>query len=84
MRAIHSLLHKKNFIAILRQTEILLKLRKQLREMFFKKDVLKNFANFTGKHMCLGSIFNNVSGHRVPSVVASETKKNLGLRLYHA
>ena len=26
--------------------------QKQPTEVFFKKDVLKNFANFTGKHLC--------------------------------
>ena len=26
--------------------------RKKLQEVFFKKTVLKNFAIFTGKHLC--------------------------------
>ena len=26
--------------------------RSSRSQMFFKKDVLKNFANFTGKHLC--------------------------------
>ena len=30
-----------------------LQIPKQLQEMFFKKAALKNFAIFTGKHMCL-------------------------------
>ena len=29
--------------------------------MFFKIDVLKNFALFTGKHPCWGSVFNKVA-----------------------
>ena len=33
--------------------------------MFFKIDVLKNFANFTGKHLCQSLVFNNVTGFRV-------------------
>ena len=30
-------------------------------EMFFKKDVLKNFANFIGKHMC-SNLFSAIIG----------------------
>ena len=29
-----------------------------------KKCVLKNFANFTGKHLCQGLFFNKVAGLR--------------------
>ena len=29
--------------------------------MFCKKDFLKNFAKFTGKHLCLGLLFNEVA-----------------------
>ena len=31
-------------------------------EVFYKKDVLKNFAKFTGKHLCQGLFFNKVAG----------------------
>ena len=31
-------------------------------QVFFKMGVLKNFANFTGKHMRLESLFNTVAG----------------------
>ena len=29
--------------------------------MFFKKGVLKNFSNFTGKHLCWSLLFNKVA-----------------------
>ena len=38
---------------------------KQPREVFFKKGVLKNFANFTGKHLCWSLFFNKVADLRV-------------------
>ena len=31
-------------------------------EMFRKKAVLRNFAKFTGKHLCQGPLFNKVAG----------------------
>ena len=31
-------------------------------EVFFKKDVLRNFTKFTGKHLCQTLFFNNVAG----------------------
>ena len=33
-------------------------------EVFCKKGVLKNFAKFTGKHLCQSSFFNKVAGLR--------------------
>ena len=33
-------------------------MNKQPSEVFYKKDVLKNFAKFTGKHLCRGLLFN--------------------------
>ena len=33
-------------------------------EMFCEKGVLKNFAKFTGKHLCQGLFFNKGAGHR--------------------
>ena len=33
-------------------------------EVFCKKDVLKNFAKFTGKHLCQSLFFNKVAGLR--------------------
>ena len=32
--------------------------------VFCKKDVLRNFAEFTGKHLCLGLFFNKVASVR--------------------
>ena len=37
---------------------------KQPPEVFYKKDVLKNFAKFTRKHMCHSLFFNTVAGFR--------------------
>ena len=38
--------------------------QKQPPEMpyIYEKDVLENFAKFTGKHLCQGLFFNNVAG----------------------
>ena len=35
---------------------------KQPPEVFYKKGVLKNFAKFTGKHLCQSLFFNKVAG----------------------
>ena len=35
---------------------------KQLSKMFCKKGVLRNFAKFTGKHLCQSLIFNKAGG----------------------
>ena len=37
-------------------------MKKQPPDVFYKKDVLKNFANFTGKKLCRGLFFNKVAG----------------------
>ena len=42
------------FVAIL---NILRYLQKQSPEMFYKKDVLRNFAKFTGKYLCQSLFF---------------------------
>ena len=36
-------------------------------KMFYKKGVLRNFAKFTGKHLCQGLFFNKVAGLRPDS-----------------
>ena len=36
-------------------------LRSNRPEVFCKKDVLRNFTNFTGKHLCQRLLFNKVS-----------------------
>ena len=35
-------------------------------EKFIKKSVLRNFAEFTGKHLCQNLFFNKVAVHRSP------------------
>ena len=40
------------------------KLQKQQPEVFHKKATLKNFAKFTGKHLCQSLFFNKVAGLR--------------------
>ena len=36
--------------------------RSSCPEVFCKKDVLRNFAKFTGKHLCQSLYFNKVAG----------------------
>ena len=38
--------------------------RSSRKEVFCKKGVLRNFAKFTGKHLCQSLFFNNVAGLR--------------------
>ena len=38
------------------------KLRSSCPEVFYKKDVLRNFAKFTGKHLCQRLFLNKVAG----------------------
>ena len=40
------------------------KQQKQPPQVFYKKGVLKNFAKFTGKHLCQGLFSNKVGGLR--------------------
>ena len=51
-----------NFLttALLRNTSVWLKNSRP--EVFCKKDVLRNFPKFTGKHLCQGLFFNKVTG----------------------
>ena len=37
-------------------------IRKQPPDLFYKKDVLKNFVKFTGKRLCQGLFLNKVAG----------------------
>ena len=47
--------------------------QKQPPEVFYKKkNVLKNFETFTGKHMCLSLFFNKVSGLS-PAILLKKT-----------
>ena len=36
--------------------------RRSRPKMFCKKSVLRNFAKFTGKHLCQDLLFNKVAG----------------------
>ena len=45
--------------------------QKQPPEVFFKKGVLKNFANFTGKHLCWSLFFNKVARPQAPTQMCS-------------
>ena len=49
------------FFTLLRIFSHSLKKQKQPPEMFYKKGVLKNFAKFTGKHLCDSFLFNRVA-----------------------
>ena len=40
-------------------------LRSSHRRVFVKKGILRNFANFTGRHLCQSLFFNKVAGLRV-------------------
>ena len=35
-------------------------------EVFYKKGVLRNFAKFSGKHLCQSLFFNKVAGLSIP------------------
>ena len=49
--------------------------RSSCSEVFCKKGVLRNFAKFTGKHLCQSLFFNKVAGLR-PAILLKE-------RLWH-
>ena len=38
-----------------------------------KRDVLRNFAKFTGKHLCQNVLFKNVAGLRPATLLKKET-----------
>ena len=42
-----------------------------------KKDVLKNFANFTGKHLCQSPFFNKVAGLRPATLSKRDSGKGV-------
>ena len=52
--------------------------RSSRSEVFCKKDVLKNFAKLTGKHLCQSLFFNNVVGLRSATLL----KKRLSHRRF--
>ena len=36
--------------------------QKKLSEVVYKKDVFKNFAKFTGNHLCWNLLFDKIAG----------------------
>ena len=50
--------------------------------MFFEIGVLKNFASFTGKHLCWSLFFNKAAGCR-PATACNFIKKRLKHRCFH-
>ena len=42
-------------------------------QMYFKIGVLKNFGNFTVKHLCWSTLFNKVAGLKACKFVKKET-----------
>ena len=52
--------------------------QKQPPEVFCKKSVLRNFAKFTGKHLCQSLFFNNVTDLRPAALL----KKRLWYRCF--
>ena len=57
--SLHSLIFDKNI-------SFQLKDRSSHLEVFCKKGVLRNFAKFTGKHLCQRLFFNKVAGRLAP------------------
>ena len=53
----------------------MLRVRSSRPDVFCKKDVLKNFAKFTGKHLCQSLFFNKSTGLRPETL--------LKMRLWH-
>ena len=45
-----------------REVRILFTFRSSRPEMFYKKGVFRNFAKFTGKHLCQTFFFNKLGG----------------------
>ena len=53
-------------------------MQKQPLELFYKKDVLKDFTKFTGKHLCQRESFNKVAGLRSVTLL----KEDLGTGVF--
>ena len=60
--------------------ETLTKGRSSHQKCSMKKDVLKNFTKFTGKHLCQSLFLNKVAGFRTANLI----KKRLWQRRFHA
>ena len=52
------------------------------REMCFKKGAHKNFAKFTGKHLCQSSFFNKVAGLRSATLLKRDAETVLFLWIW--
>ena len=50
------------FLSLFNQS--IFKCKSSFPDVFYEKDVLKNFAKFTGKHLCWRLFFNKVAGCR--------------------
>ena len=46
----------------------------RLLEVFYNKDVVKNFEKFTGKHLCQSLFFNKVADLRLVTLLKKETR----------
>ena len=60
--------YKQDFpkVAVLKHTHSLLSQNRSSRpEVFCKKGVLRNFAKFTGKHLCQSLFFNKIASTKV-------------------
>ena len=69
------LVHKKLLnLRIIFQTEV----QKQLKELFCRKPVVRNFTKSTGKHVCQSLFFNEVAGLRPATLL----KKRLWRRCF--
>ena len=55
------------------QTFMIERYKAVVQKVFCKKGVLRNFAKFTGKHLCYSLFFNKVAGLRVATLLKKET-----------
>ena len=51
--------------------------RSSCPEVFCKKGVLRNFAKFTGKHLCQSLFFDKVAGLRPATLLKKETQAQM-------
>ena len=63
----------------MKTTTMVLLFRSNCPEVFCKQSVLRNFAKFTGKHLCQRLFFNKVAGLRPVTLL----KKSLWHRCFH-
>ena len=54
-------------------------LQKQSLEVFCKKGVLRNFAKFTGKHLCQSLFFDKVAGLRLQARIFIKKETGIGV-----